>query len=199
MPNPVKNLFVIGAMLAVSACGSTTTSTFVDNTPTFTRDLLAFSTASTDRRNDPLSGASAVTNATGTYTGQAQVAVLGGGPTATYLGTANLTANIATGRVSGNLTGFKGGVDQSAPETMTGSIKVAGETIGGNGASSFTSGMAGQLNGPSTAIVLGSGTLNGTFRNSPTDGLFATGTANGTTVNGISGRSAIVNVIADKQ
>jgi hypothetical protein len=199
MPLTTKSVLVACAALALTACGSTTTSTFIDNTPTFTRDLLAFSTDSAAVRRETVSDAASMANAGGVYTGRAQVAVLGSGATRTFLGDANLTANIAAGTVSGSLTNFSGGTDQNNPVTMAGSLTVTGQSIGGTRPSRFASGVSGTLTGTGTSVILGAGgTLNGDFYNAPTTGLFASGAVNGSTLDGVPGRSAVINVYGTK-
>lgn len=200
MFNIHKTAAVAALIVTVAGCGGTTTTTFIDNTPSFSRELSAFSVASTAARSAPVSDVTGMVSAAGTYSGTAQLSVLGSGATPSFLGDANLTADFGAGRVSGNLSNFRGGLNLSNPETLQGSIKVAGQTIGAPSVSRFTSGLAGTLTGPQTSIVLGTGAvLSGDFRNSPADSLFASGTANGTTLNGVTGRAAVLNVVAEKQ
>jgi len=187
---------LVAATFAVSACGGGGGSPTQE--PTFEELVQSFDAEFSTARSAAFSNASSVANAGGTYTGTSQLRIVDGSTSHVFLGDTSLTVDIAAGTVSGTLSGFSGGALTEDPEDLTGSINVVGQSIGVAFDREFESSVSGTLNGASTSIVLGNGTIIGDFFDNPTSSLAASGLIANSELNGNTGLNATLNVQAAK-
>lgn len=186
----------IGILASLSACGGGAT----DPTAmlTFAERVDVFDNSFAATRSQPFSNATSVGQASGTYTGTAQVRIVDGSVQQSFLGKSDLTVDVSAGRVSGSLTEFSGGLLSATEEDFTGSVTVTGQSMGLSQDSEFISTVSGTLTGPVNTLALGSGTVLGDLHNNPTTALVASGILPDATLNGVPPSSATISIQAIK-
>ena len=195
-PQYGRSLVLVVIAGSISGCGGGVATPTQE--PSFQSDVSAFDTSFTEARSMPFSNGGSVASADGTYEGESLVRVIDGGDTTTFLGNASLTVDIARGRVSGTLSGFARDTDDVEPEGLSGRLTVTGQSIGAAQQSEFVSTVTGTLTGSSTDFRIGDGTVFGDLLENPTSSLIAQGTSTNSRLDGTSGLTSTINILADK-
>ena len=189
----------IGLVLALgfaSGCGGG--AVVPTQAPSFSAQVESFNSEFSQAQGQDFSTSQSVSSASGSYSGTAVVRVLDGGAPSIFLGDAALSIDIAAGAVSGSLRGFSRRLNSTTEEDLTGRLTVRGQSIGTSQDSEFISTVSGTLTGSSTDFDLGGGTLFGDLLQNPTSSLVGQGTFTNSTLDGRSGLTSTINVLAKK-
>jgi len=194
MSNRTVGLFFV--LSVASGCGGGATTT--TQAPNFSAQVDSFYNEFSRARGQDFSTSRSVSSASGSYSGTTVIRVLDGGAPSTFLGDASLNVDISRGTVSGSLRGFTRRISGSNEEDLSGRLTVRGQSIGVSQDSEFISTVSGSLTGDSTDFRLGGGTLFGDLLQNPTSSLVGQGTFTNSSLDGRSGLTSTVNVLADK-